>query len=45
MNIPMKFPELEEVMVTEMEQLEDRFALHVELEVRPHNCPRNIIDT
>ncbi|WP_135504389.1 hypothetical protein [Planococcus koreensis] len=40
MNITMKFPGLEDVMVTKMEQVEDRVALHVELEVRPHQCPR-----
>ncbi len=40
LNITMKFPGLEDVMVTKMEQVEDRVALHVELEVRPHVCPR-----
>ena len=36
----MKFPGLEDVIVTNMEQLEDRVALHVELNVQTHQCPR-----
>lgn len=40
LNIPMKFSGLEDVMVTKTEQVEARVALHVELAVRPHQCPR-----
>lgn len=40
LNIPVKFSGLVDVMVTTMEQMEARAALHVELAVRPHPCPR-----
>lgn len=40
MNFTMNFPGLEDVNITKMEQVEDRVALHVELEVRAQSCPR-----
>src|SRR5690606_24526188 len=39
MNFTMNIPGLKDVIITKMEQVEDRVALHVELEVRPHRCP------
>jgi hypothetical protein len=38
LNISMKFSGLEDMMVTKMEQVEARVAMHVELAVRPHQC-------
>lgn len=40
LNFTMNIPGLEDVKITKMEQVEDRVALHVEREVRPHSCPR-----
>ena len=39
LNFTMKFPGLEDVIVTKLEQLEDRVAQYVELEVQTHQCP------
>ncbi|MFC4410315.1 transposase family protein, partial [Chungangia koreensis] len=35
----MNIPGLEDVTVTKMEQIEDRVAIHVEMERRFHTCP------
>lgn len=40
MNFTMNIPGLKDVIITKMEQVEDRVALHVELEVQLHRCPR-----
>lgn len=40
MNFTMNIPGLEDVIITKMEQVEDRVALHVELDVQAHRCPR-----
>lgn len=40
MNFTMNIPGLKDVIITKMEQVEDRVALHVELEVQLHQCPR-----
>lgn len=45
LNFTMNIPGLEDVKLTKLEQVEDRVALHVELEVRPHSCPRCQVKT
>ncbi len=39
MNFTIKIPSLKDVLITKVEAVEDRMALHVEMEVKPHCCP------
>ncbi|RKJ48205.1 transposase, partial [Butyricicoccus sp. 1XD8-22] len=39
MNFTIKIPGLEDVMITKVEEVEGRIALHIEMDVRVHKCP------
>ncbi|MBM7715181.1 transposase [Bacillus thermophilus] len=32
-------PDLEDVLITKVEEVEDRIALHIEMDVKVHKCP------
>lgn len=38
-NNNIKIPGLEDVIVTKIEQIEDRLAIFVEMDVKTHRCP------
>lgn len=39
MNFTIKMPGLKDVWITKVVEMEDRIALHIEMEVRIHKCP------